>query len=178
VLYEELAHLPAVPLFDDLAALRDSGMRFDVIRMRHVIEHLTDLDATMRALAGLLRPGGRIFGQTPNGGHYTARLMGTYWGPLHYPYHTVLFSPRGLALAAPRWALRLDGTAGAILPTGWAMSWENLAKQALRSRDCGRSPAYAALMAAGMPFALLDKLLSPAATANFDFTLRTVPASG
>jgi hypothetical protein len=125
----------------------------------------------MHTLAGLLRPGGRIVGQTPNGAHYTARLMGGYWGPLHYPYHTLLFSPRGLALAARRWALRLEATSGALLPTGWAMSWENLAKQALRSRGRGRSPAYAVLMACGLPFALLDKLLSPRATANFDFTL-------
>ena len=174
VLYGELAALRGARFFDDLDALRDSGLTFDVIRMRHVIEHLTDPDGVMGALAGLLAPGGRIIGQTPNAAHYTVRLMGTYWGGLHYPYHTVLFSPAGLGTAAARWGLRLAETTGALLPTGWAMSWENLLKARTGSRKRGRTAAYTALMALGMPLALMDRVISPKATANFDFELDVV----
>ncbi len=168
------ARLPAIRgarFFDSLAAICSSGLAFDVIRMRHVIEHLTDPDDVMRALAGLLAPGGRIIGQTPNAAHYTARLMGRYWGGLHYPYHTLLFSPPGLAAAAPRWGLRLAGTTGALLPTGWAMSWENMLKACTGSRKRGRTAGYTALMALGMPLAVMDRLIAPQATANFDFEL-------
>ena len=171
VLYDELVKTPGTKFFDDLNQIRDSGMRFDVIRMRHVIEHLTDVDEIMCALGGLLNEGGRIIGQTPNAAHYTAGLMGQYWGNLHYPYHTVLFSPDGLRIAAARWSLRLTDTAGPLLPTGWAMSVENMLKRATGSRKRGRTAAYTVLMALSMPMALMDWILSPKATANFDFVL-------
>jgi hypothetical protein len=121
-----------------------------------------------------LTPNGRIIGQTPNAAHYTARLMRSYWGPLHYPYHTALFTPQGLAAAAPRWRLQLASTAGTLLPTGWAMSIDNRLKEATGSRTRGRTAAYTLLMALSMPMALVDLLLSRSATANFDFVL--VPA--
>jgi SAM-dependent methyltransferase len=171
VLYHELASIPDVRFFESLAEIRASGRRFDVIRMSHVIEHLTDLDGTMGALSDLLTPTGQIVGQTPNAAHYTARLMGQYWGPLHYPYHTVLFSPRGLTHAARRWRLQLRETAGTSLPTGWAMSMDNRLKEATGSRTRGRTAAYTLLMAMFMPMALADRAFSPRATANFDFVL-------
>lgn len=171
VLYPELHSLPGARFFDDLDEIRESGLRFDVIRLRHVIEHLTDLDGTVGALADLLAPGGRIIGQTPNAAHYTARLMGGYWGPLHFPYHTVLFSPEGLRRTATRSGLVLRATSGSILPTGWALSAENLLKQLTGSRRRGRTGLYTLLMAASMPLAILDRLVAPAATANFDFEL-------
>lgn len=177
VLYPELRQITGARFFDSLEVIGASGLRFDVIRMRHVIEHLTEIDTTMRTLRTLLAPGGRIVGQTPNAAHYTARLMRGYWGPLHFPYHTVIFSPQGLAAAATRWGLRLVATAGALLPTGWAMSAENLLKAATGSRQRGRTSIYTVLMAAGLPLAIFDRLISPRATANFDFELDVAPAS-
>ena len=172
VLYEELRDTPKTRFYDDIDSMLNDEQRFDVIRMRHVIEHLTDLDDVMGKLRRLLRPGGCIVGQTPNAAHYTSRLMGRYWGPLHFPYHTVLFSPAGLERAARRWDLTLCETSGALLPTGWAMSFENLLKIWTGSRRRGRTALYALLMAASMPMALFDRLLQPRATANFDFVLR------
>lgn len=171
VLYPELASFSGARFFDDLDEIRASGLRFDVIRLRHVIEHLTDLDATLRKLTELLTPAGRLIGQTPNAAHYTARLMGSYWGPLHFPYHTVLFSPEGLRRTAARSGLVLRRTTGSVLPTGWAMSGENFLKQVTGSRRRGRTAVYTLLMAATLPLAVLDRLLTPAATANFDFEL-------
>lgn len=171
VLYPELASFSGACFFDSLDALNASGRRFDVIRLRHVVEHLTDLDGTLRQLAGLLAPGGTLIGQTPNAGHYTADLMGSYWGPLHFPYHTVLFSPAGLGQAATRNGLVLCRTRGSLLPTGWAMSAENFLKEVTGSQRRGRTAGYTLLMGAAAPFAVLDRWLSPRATANFDFQL-------
>ncbi len=171
VLYPELGTITGARFFDDLDEIHRSGLRFDVIRLRHVIEHLTDVDATLGKLTALLTPTGRIIGQTPNAAHYTARLMGSYWGPLHFPYHTVLFSPEGLRRTAARSGLVLRKTTGSVLPTGWAMSGENFLKQVTGSRRRGRTAVYTLLMAASLPLAVLDRLLAPAATANFDFEL-------
>lgn len=170
-LYEELDEIEGVRFYDDLESIAASGERFDVIRMRHVIEHLTDPDQTLARLRALLAPGGRIVGQTPNAAHYTAAWMGRYWGPLHFPYHTILFSPEGLSRAAERWKLALVETAGALIPTGWALSFENALKRATGWKHRGRTPLYTLLMAASMPMAALDVVLSPRATANFDFAL-------
>lgn len=172
--YAGLAAVTGARIFDSIEALAASSERFDVIRMNHVIEHLTDLDKTMRLLAGLLAPAGRIIGETPNGSHYTSRLMRGWWGPLHYPYHTVIFSVEGLAAAAPRWNLRLCETSSSIMPTGWTMSAENMLKAIIGSRKPGRSAGYVALLALGLPFAFLDRLLTPAATAIFGFELSLI----
>jgi SAM-dependent methyltransferase len=171
VLYPELRETPSTRFYDDVDAILESGQRFDVIRMRHVIEHLTDADNTMRKLRSLLSPGGRIIGETPNAAHYTSALMGKYWGCLHFPYHTLILSTRGLQRAARRWDLHLVETAGVLLPTGWAMSFENMFKAWTRSRKRGRTPIYTLLMAGSMPMALLDRFLQSRATANFSFVL-------
>lgn len=171
VLYDELHSISNALFYNSLEKIHSSGVRFDVIRMRHVIEHLTDVDGTMLMLRSLLNANGRIIGQTPNAAHYTARLMGQYWGPLHYPYHTVLFSTGGLAAASRRWDLRLTRTAGSFLPSGWAISIENMYKQLSGSDTRGRTAGYTLLMALTLPLAVFDRLIAPRATANFDFVL-------
>ncbi len=171
VLYEELRETPQTRFYDDVDSILADGQRFDVIRMRHVIEHLTDVDGTMGKLRRLLNPGGHIAGETPNAAHYTSNLMGRYWGPLHFPYHTLLFSVRGLEAAVRRWDLTLTETSGVLLPTGWAMSFENMWKRWTGSRKRGRTAIYTMLMAGSMPMALLDRARQPKATANFDFVL-------
>jgi hypothetical protein len=154
-----------------LESLRDSGERFDVIRMNHVIEHLADLDAVMKLLASLLTAAGRIIGQTPNAAHYTSYLMKTYWGPLHYPYHCLLFSSEGLREAAKRWGLRLCSTATTIQPTGWAMTIENLVKPVTHPKQKGRSPFYALYLFASLPFVCFDSVTRFSGTAIMDFEL-------
>jgi hypothetical protein len=57
------------------------------------------------------------------------------------------------------------------MPTGWALSMENMLKSVFNSRSRGRTAAYTFLMALSMPMALMDRILSPKATANFDFVL-------
>jgi SAM-dependent methyltransferase len=157
--------------FHSLEAIRNSGRRFGIIRMNHVIEHLADLDETMSLLASLLEEGGRIIGQTPNAAHYTSRWMGQFWGPLHYPYHTVLFSPAGLRAASGRWGLEVAGTAPSPMPTGWAMSAENWIKSLFRSRREGRLAIYSGLMAASVPMVLWDCFGPARESAVFDFVL-------
>ena len=44
-------------------------------------------------------------------------------------------------------------------------------KQATGSRQRGRTIAYTLLMALSMPLAILDRVIGPRATANFDFVL-------
>ena len=150
--------------FEVLSTYRGS---FDVIRMSHVIEHLTKVDDTMCFLRRLLTPNGIIVGQTPMADHYTADLFREYWGPLHYPFHTLIFSRGGLRTAAQRWGLQLKNIDAVMLPTGWAMSFENIAKGIMGSKRSGRSKSYLIWLLAGLPPAILDKLLRNSAIADF-----------
>lgn len=98
---------------------------FDVIQMRHVIEHLTDLLPTISKAHKLLRPGGMICIDTPNRGlvsrlypivnsaliplaNMRRRLMNRplrqpqgscdHWGNLHPPEHNFWFTPQAMKI--------------------------------------------------------------------------------
>lgn len=163
--------------FSDLDALKRTGQRFSVIRLNHVIEHLSNLDETMELLSALLTDKGVIIGQTPNAAHYTFPRYGASWGPLHFPYHTILLSPTGIARAAPRWGLEVVSCSKTLMPTGWAMSWENLYKSARGTRKVGRTSIYTLLMAASLPFVLWDFMRPGLDSSVFNFELRTMRGS-
>lgn len=151
------------------AALAASGRRFDVIRLNHVIEHLTDYPATLGVLRNLLSERGCIVGQTPNGGHYTADLLGRRWGNLHFPYHTLLLSPAGMQALAARTGFRVAAIDKTWMPTGWAMGFENAIKGLAGWRAMGRTPIYTALIGLATPLAMLDRLAPWSETNIIDF---------
>jgi SAM-dependent methyltransferase len=65
---------------------------YDVVTMMGVIEHVTDPAAFVRRAYSLLRPGGRLFLQTPDSGSLIARLARAHWPPLAPVEHIHLFS--------------------------------------------------------------------------------------
>jgi SAM-dependent methyltransferase len=72
---------------------------FEVITLHHVLEHLPDPIATLRAARALLRPGGSLVLVTPNLASLGRRAFGQAW--LHWdpPRHLFLFEPDNLAAA-------------------------------------------------------------------------------
>lgn len=157
-----------------LEDLLDQGLEFDVIRMNHVIEHLADLDAEMLLLRRLLKRGGKIVGQTPNPAHFSVKLFGSLWGALHFPYHTVLLSPKGIREAAPRWEMRVAELRGTIMPTVWSMSIENWLKKTFASKRRGRLPVYSLLVMGGLCISLVDLAINRHETGVYDFVLEAV----
>lgn len=77
----------------------DQPRSFDAITMAHVIEHLhRPLEALARAFE-LLRPGGRLYLDTPNIASLGHRWFGADWRGLEPPRHLVLFNWSSLRLA-------------------------------------------------------------------------------
>ena len=71
----------------------------DQITLSHVIEHLCDPVPMLRRLRQWLKPGGRIWLQTPNIDSAGAQAFGADWRGLEPPRHLVMFNAASLRLA-------------------------------------------------------------------------------
>lgn len=69
---------------------------FDVITMSHVIEHTHDPRAVVEKAWRLLKPGGRLWIETPNIDSYGHRRFGRSWRGLEPPRHLVIFTWKAL----------------------------------------------------------------------------------
>lgn len=74
----------------------------DQITLNHVIEHLYEPVAALDRMRRWLRPGGRIWLQTPNIDGAGAARYGADWRGLEPPRHLVLYNPGSLRLALER----------------------------------------------------------------------------
>ena len=77
---------------------------YDVITISHVIEHLHDPIEMLHSIKRLLKPGGRLWIETPNISSFGHSWFGKHWRGLEAPRHLVLFSPNSL-----RYALQAAG---------------------------------------------------------------------
>jgi SAM-dependent methyltransferase len=65
---------------------------FDAITMSHVIEHLHDPLRALESAFSLLKPGGRLWVETPNIDSYGHDRFGPDWRGLEPPRHLVMFN--------------------------------------------------------------------------------------
>lgn len=82
------------------------GEPFDIILMRHVLEHTRDPLAQIDAAAARLADGGTLFVAVPNGAGVSSRLLGQYWSWYIPPAHIWYFTPMSLAALVERTGLR------------------------------------------------------------------------
>lgn len=82
----------------------DQQGTFDFVSLNHVIEHVHDPLETLRTVFDLLRPGGRLYIQTPDLDALGHAIYGKNWRGLEPPRHLVLFTRDSL-----RYALRSQG---------------------------------------------------------------------
>lgn len=85
----------------------DAGA-FDLVTLKHVVEHVLDPTALLRRAARFLAPGGRIVALTPNVDSLGFRMFGSCWYPLDAPRHLMLFDPRTIRRLAERAGLRVE----------------------------------------------------------------------
>jgi len=75
---------------------------FDAATLNHVVEHAHDPPALLRTCRRLLRPGGRLWVETPNIHSPGHRRYGRFWRGLDPPRHLALFNRASLILALTR----------------------------------------------------------------------------
>ncbi|MDH5358582.1 MAG: class I SAM-dependent methyltransferase [Gammaproteobacteria bacterium] len=99
----------------DLLSAKFPADTFDVITVRHVIEHIREPHPFMKELARILKPGGKLIIETPNSNALGRAFLGANWFANEVPRHLILFSPDNLIRLAKEYglkkaSLRLDST--------------------------------------------------------------------
>lgn len=139
---------------------------FDCVCMTGVLEHLWDVDAAMRSLLGLLRPGGVVYASVPDASRYTDPYIAPFQD--FSTEHVNHFSPATLAVLARRfglqtvWSETADAHLGPASPcAGIAVAWRRLDQ----SGPAGREP----LEACSPDRALVDSLDAFTSRSRRDF---------
>lgn len=70
-----------------------TNRRFDVITIRHFIEHVFHPELYLQKARKVLRPGGMLFIETPNYQSLASKLGRQYWQWMTPPIHVSFFSP-------------------------------------------------------------------------------------
>ncbi|OAV67824.1 bifunctional 3-demethylubiquinone-9 3-methyltransferase/ 2-octaprenyl-6-hydroxy phenol methylase [Bacteroidales bacterium Barb6XT] len=99
------------PIFPSIAALEETGKRFDVITLWHVFEHLYDVNASFLQLKHLLKPeGGTLILALPNPLSADAVYYREYWAAYDVPRHLSHFSPESIRLLAEKHRMKIAAT--------------------------------------------------------------------
>lgn len=70
---------------------------FDAITLWHVLEHVVDLDETIKELKRILKPSGVLIIAVPNYKSFDAKFYGLYWAAYDVPRHIWHFSKTSIS---------------------------------------------------------------------------------
>jgi SAM-dependent methyltransferase len=99
---------------------------YHLILMIMTIEHLPNPAHTLRQVAKLLAPGGRVIIVTDNVNSWDRRLFGgRHWGGYHFPRHTYLFNKQTLRALANGADLEVERIVSGMSPVNWVYSIRN-----------------------------------------------------
>jgi SAM-dependent methyltransferase len=98
----------------------------DAMTLWHVLEHVDSPEATLKRLAGWLRPGGLLLIGVPNVRSLQARIGGDRWFHLDVPRHRTHFSPLGLERLAVEAGLEVVAFHGVLLEHNPFGMWQSV----------------------------------------------------
>ncbi|MGH9661243.1 MAG: class I SAM-dependent methyltransferase, partial [Bryobacteraceae bacterium] len=150
------------------------------ITLFHVLEHLHDPRACLEAARDLLRPDGRLIVQVPNADGWQFLLFGENWNGIDAPRHLVHFRASDLESMLDRAGFEIlrrknfswrDNPAG--MATSLAPSLDPMARRVRRTPEStavriGKNLLYLGLIAAALPFTLLEAACGHGSTIMFE----------
>ena len=75
-----------------------AGNQFDVITLWHVLEHLPNLEQSIKNIESLVKPGGILIVAVPNFKSYDAKYYKNYWAAYDAPRHLWHFSSNSIPI--------------------------------------------------------------------------------
>ena len=174
--------VPAVAGDLERAPLRAGS--FAGLTMFHVMEHLYDPRAYLKAARELLARDGRLVVQVPNAASWQARFLGRAWNGVDIPRHLTNFRGRdlekmleGAGFEVLRWkhfSLR-DNPAG--LASSLAPSLDPMARRVRRVSEAGiarlmKDLTYFAMVVASLPFAVAEAACGAGSTVMIEARVR------
>ncbi len=105
---EKAARLTGTNIYANLNAIK--SQQFAVITLWHVLEHVTDLWATMQRLHELLREDGLLVVAVPNHQAYEASKFGPFWAAWDVPRHLYHFDRHSIGRLFAAYKLELIAT--------------------------------------------------------------------
>jgi SAM-dependent methyltransferase len=166
-----------VPCFcGDLAGAPLAEGSCAAVTMFHVLEHLRDPSAYLRAAGRLLSPKGRLIVQVPNADCWQFLLLGENWSGIDVPRHLIDFRRRDLenllgecgfeVLRRKHFSLR-DNPAG--LATSLAPGLDPMARRVRRTAEgplakLFKDTVYFGMVLASVPFTALESVCGAGST--------------
>jgi SAM-dependent methyltransferase len=95
---------------------------FDLVLLRHVLEHVPSPTATLSEIHRLLAPGGKLSVLVPNYDSLERALCGRYWHGYDLPRHLFTFTPCTLTAAIESASLRRQSLRHSYVPTSYVWS--------------------------------------------------------
>lgn len=92
----------------DAAALLTDAAEFDLVTAFELLEHVYDPDAFVRAAAHVVKPGGRCFFTTLNGGGFDIQVPWQRSQSVSPPHHLNFFTPHATRLLLERGGLQVE----------------------------------------------------------------------
>lgn len=147
----------------DLSTIDFEGVKFDLIRMNHIIEHVQDPSQLLKVAHSILEDDGTILIETPNNSCLDRKIFHKYWGALHFPRHIFIFNKVSLGMLAKATGFDVVRIETTIMPTGWALAIQNLLKSKYNIEIVnGRCRFYSFLLVLFLPISCMQKLFSNA----------------
>jgi len=138
------------------------GEKYDLVIMNNLIEHVNDPITLLQEALSFLEPEGCIFIETPNFRCLDFKIWGSYWGGLHTPRHTFIFSEESFHYLKSKLNIKITQV-NYILNTGhWALSIQNYIESLdMKNSNLyfGRSWYYKYLLLILIPVNFLQKLV-------------------
>ncbi|MFV9507798.1 MAG: class I SAM-dependent methyltransferase [Oscillochloridaceae bacterium umkhey_bin13] len=103
----------------ELDDLNLTAQNFDLVIMRHVLEHVSNPLKTLRYITSILKPNGYCIFTIPNIDSHTMRIFGKDWYGYQFPRHFHLFPNSTLALLLKLSGLDLKATVYITTPNIW-----------------------------------------------------------
>lgn len=92
---------------EDIQNYHPEGIKFDVITMWDVLEHLPNPSEVIAKLKTFLKPDGLLVMRVPNSNSWDARIFGKYWAGYDAPRHFFVYNPKNLAILMNKVSMKI-----------------------------------------------------------------------